>query len=247
MSLQFSNTTTKNGLIQRIEKKCGFDDGFITNNTLRMAQFTGDVNNALDKALAIIFRAGGTWQFDDSNHTKYNVITTDLVQGQRDYSFTTDEQGNLILEIYKVFVLNQTGGLFNEIDPVDVESERNTESFTSGQNAQAVPYRYDKMANGIFLDPVPNASISGGLKIYISREGSYFTIADTTKMPGFAGLFHDYLAVEPSYQYAIINSLPNAEELGNEMMKLEKGLEEWYGTREKDKRNVLSNRPTRFI
>lgn len=89
MSLVFSNTTTKNGIIQRIERYCGFNDGDISGNTLRLAQFTGDINVALDYTLAMIFEEGGTWQFDDSNHsTNYPIITTNLISGQRDYSFT---------------------------------------------------------------------------------------------------------------------------------------------------------------
>lgn len=248
MSLQFSNTTTKGGIIQRIEKYCGFNDGDISGNPLRLAQFTSDINTTLDMTLARIFVGGGTWQFDDQNHPKYNIITCNIFQGQRDYTFTTDEQGNLILEIYKVFVLNQSvAGLYNECYPVDVESEGDTESFTSGQNAQGTPYRYDKMANGIFLDPVPNMDITGGLKIYISREGSYFAITDTTKMPGIAGLFHDYFAVEPSYKYALIHDLPNTEALLAEKQRLEQEITDYYGTREKDRRNVLGNRRPRIM
>ena len=62
-----------------------------------VANKTADVNLELDETYGLIFSAGGTWQFDDSNHGDYPIITTDIVASQRDYSFTEDEQGTLIL------------------------------------------------------------------------------------------------------------------------------------------------------
>lgn len=109
MSLVFSNTTTKNGLIQLCERTCGFNDGEISGNTTTLAKFTGDINIALDRALSIIFEVGGTWQFDDSNFTDYPIITTGIVSGQRDYSFTVDGSSNLILDIYRVQVSDSNG------------------------------------------------------------------------------------------------------------------------------------------
>lgn len=232
MSLVFSNTTTKNGIIQVCERNLGFNDGDISGNTTLLAQFTGDVNIALDRALAIIFSVGGTWQFDDSNHTDYPIISTNIVASQRDYSFTSDANSNLILEIYKVFVADSTG-LFSEILPVDVQSSAPS-NYTSGQNTTGMPNSYDKTANGIFLDPIPNYNRTSGLKIYINREGSYFTTSDTTKKPGFAGLFHEYLPLRASYEYAQRKSLNNVKSLGEQMVIMENEMRDYYKAREKD-------------
>lgn len=247
MSLVFSDTTNKDGIIQTLERTLFGDSGDarISGNTTQLAYFTGDINLALDKALTIIFRAGGTWQFDDANHTDYPIITTDLVASQRDYSFTEDGNSNLILDIYKVFVAN-ADGVYNEVHPVDVQSESNTQPFTDGQNAEGTPYRYDKTGNGIFLDPIPDYAETAGLKIYINREGSYFTTADTTKKPGIAGLFHEYLVLRPAYQYAYRNGLSNAGVLQDEMLRMEDAMRKYYGRRERDVRNTLKGRVTEF-
>ena len=241
MSLQFSNTTTKAGIIQLIERNCGFNEAEISGNSTLLAQFTGDVNLALDRALSLIFNAGRTWQFDDSNHTDYPIITTNIVSGQRDYSFTTDGNSNLILDIYKIVVADSSGK-YQEVTPVDVQTDKDVNSFFDGSNTTGKPTRYDKTANGIFLDPVPNYNYTNGLKIYINREGSYFTTSDTTKKPGIAGLFHQYFALYPSYLYSYRNGLTNADRLEREVFKIEDEMVKYYGLREKDvKRRILPN------
>lgn len=232
MSLVFSNTTSKNGILQRIEKTCGFQDGDITGNTTKLAQFTGDVNVALDRVLSLIFSVGGTWQFDDSNHTDYPIITTNLVSGQRDYTFTSDESGNLILEIYKVFVADDSGD-YREILPVDQQSDAPV-NYTDGNNTTGLPITYDKTGNGIFLDPIPNYNETNGLKIYINREASYFSTSDTTKKPGFAGLFHEYLVLHPSFYYCLRNGISIRNSIKEELMEMETQIMDFYKMREKD-------------
>ena len=232
MSLVYSNTTSKNGILQRIERTCGFQDGDVTGNATRLAQFTGDVNVALDKVLSLIFSVGGTWQFDDSNHTDYPIITTNLVSGQRDYLFTSDQNSNLILEIYKVLVADDSGD-YREILPVDQQSDAPA-NYTDGNNTTGLPITYDKTGNGIFLDPIPNYNEANGLKIFINREASYFTTSDTTKKPGFAGLFHEYLVLHPSFYYCTRNGISIRRELKDELLEMESQIMDFYKMREKD-------------
>lgn len=241
MSLAFSNTTTKGGILQLIERNVKLGDGGITGNATRLAEFTSDVNLALDDVLSTIFEVGGTWQFDDSNHTDYPIITTNIVSGQRDYTFVTDEQGNLILDIYKVMVADEQGN-FSEIIPVDQQSRLSPPGYNDGNNTTGLPNTYDKTANGIFLDAIPNYNRTGGLKVFINREGSYFATTDTTKKPGFAGLFHEYLALRPSYQYAYRNGLENTKLLKQEMLEMEDKIRNYYKAREKDVQKTLQAR-----
>ena len=202
-----------------------------------LADKAEDINIALDFIYSSIFQSSGTWQFDDSNHIDYPIITTNLVSGQRDYSFTTDEQGNMILDIYKVLVKDENG-IYQEIQAVDVQSESES-GFTNGLDLTGTPSKYDKTANGIFLDKIPSYNSTGGLKIYINREGSYFLSTDTTKKPGFAAIFHEYLALRPSYMYAYRNGLPNVALLRDEMMNMEKKITKFYSLRSRDERPRL--------
>ena len=171
MSLVFNDTTNFRGIVQGYEEEIGADVGFISGNTQRLKQLTASVNKALDDFTALALQAGGTWGWDDSNQTDYPIIRTNIVSAQRDYTFTTDESGNLILDIYRVRV-SDSGGTYRDINPVDLQ--------TSGQlaytdTAKGVPTAYDKTANGILFKEIPNYNYTNGLEVYINREGSYFT------------------------------------------------------------------------
>lgn len=243
MSRQFSDTSSPyNGIIQGLETTLFGDDGLgtISGNTTQLGVWTSRVNSALDRALSIIFRSDGRWQFDDSNHTDYPIITIDLVANQRDYSFTEDENSNLILEIEKVFVADTDNGPYREITAKDVQTDKDTVGFYDGNATTGSPSSYDKLATGIFLDPVPPANVTNGLKVYISREASYFATSDTTKKPGFAGIFHDYLVIRPAFEYAIENTLANVQGLQLRVDQMEQEMKDFYSRRAQDERPRLS-------
>lgn len=204
-----------------------------------LADKTADMNLAMDEAYSEIFGSASKWQFDDSNHTDYPFIMTTINSGQRDYTFTTDEQGNMILDIYKVMRKN-ADGIYEEIFPIDQQSDLGTEDFYDGRNITGIPQYYDKTANGIFFDVVPDYTSVNGLKVFINREGSYFNTSDTTKKPGFAGLFHEYIALRPSYQYAYRNSLKNVNLLKGEMLEMKAAMKKYYRDRSKDEQTVMT-------
>ena len=235
MSLQFQQITTL------IDDNC--DTTSISYPTAKKAV---DVNLAIDKLLSILLQASGKWQFDDANHTKDPILTTDLVESQRDYHFTVDEQSNYLLDIFRVMVANSSG-IFYDLKPVDQQS-RGLQSmgFVDGQDIEGKPSKYDKTSNGIFLDPIPDYSYTDGLKIFISRQASYFISTDTTKVFGACGLFHEYLALRPSYFYAYRKGLPQKNDLLREMEKMEKDIDEYFGQRSKDEKQVVRPRITSF-
>lgn len=229
MSLTFTQTTSL------IDRNC-------KTNTVSypLVEKTADINLAIDKVFNLIFRASGRWQFDDSNHTDYPFIMTSLVSGQRDYSFTSDEQGNLILDIYKVMVKG-TDGYYSDIYPVDQQSDKDMESFYDNRNTSGIPSRYDKTGNGIFLDAIPNYNSTNGIKVFINREGSYFTTSDTTKKAGFAGLFHEYLALEPSIRYCKRNKMFDlSDRYERDLQKMELAIQQYYRDRSKEETPIIS-------
>lgn len=247
MSLVFSNAAAKSGIVELIDETLGTNS-----TTYPLAAKVRDINLSLDKIYSIIFAAGGTWNFDDSNQTDYPIIRTNLVAGQRDYSFVTDASGNLILDIYKVLVAD-SAGVYRTIQPYNVQSQDTRASFTNGANTGGIPTNYDKTANGIFLDFVPNYNYTNGLMVYINREGSYFTVADTTKKPGFAGLFHEYLALNTSYKYAARKGLQIAggrirggvrTGLLGDVYDMEQAIGDYYGTRERDINRRMTPAPS---
>lgn len=177
--------------------------------------------------------AGGTWQLDDYNHTKYPIITTNLVSGQRDYSFTTDEQGNIILDIYKVMVAD-SAGIFHTLTPVDQQGNDAMSSMTNGVNSTGMPTEYDKTGNAIFLNLIPSYSYTNGLKVWINREASYFIASDTTKKWGFTGIYHEYLVLYACYKYAVAKMLSNRDIFKRDLLEMEEKIKKHLGQRQRD-------------
>lgn len=236
MSIQFSDTTNKKGLVQFYEKEIGQEYGYISDNTDRLKSFTADVNVASDYFLDLALKNSSTWKVDDSNHTDFPEITTALVSGQRDYTFLTDEQGNQILDIYKVYARTSATGNYQELTPVDPDTQSELTSIFDGQNQTGTPTRYDKTANGILLDLIPSYDSSDGLKVSISRENLYFTHNNTTKKPGFYGLYHPYFYLKPALDFARRNGLANYNQIQLEVLRLEGMISEGTSKRPKDER-----------
>jgi hypothetical protein len=242
MSLPFNDLSNYRGIVQLYEEKCLMDSGFISGNTERLKRFTAKVNLAWDRFMQLAISASGTWQFDDSNHDDYPTIFTNLVSGQRSYSFVGDEQGNLILDIYKVLVADESG-YYREILPVDKQTSNsvnlNTDTFSDGQNKTGTPTRYDKTANGIFLDLVPSYNYTNGLQVMINREPSYFVYTDTTKKPGVPGLFHSYFYLHPARDYAESTLKSNFNLLDASVQRMEMEIIKYFNNRQRDVKKQL--------
>lgn len=246
MSVQFNDTSTYKGLVQIYEKEIGANRGDVSGDTNKLKEFTADVNLAIDDATKLAIEASGTWQWDDSNQTDYPFIKTNIVSSQRDYAFTTDGSSNIILDIQRVAILtSSTSTSYTDINPVDVQSEDGLAAVFNNSTT-GIPSGYDKTGNAIIFDTIPNYSATNGLLAYVNREASYFTSSDTTKKPGFPGIFHRYFAIRPAEDYARRNNLANYPALQAERMKLEMDMKAYFGRREKDVRKQLTMAPINF-
>jgi hypothetical protein len=241
LSLSYSDTTNKDGIIQRIEQELGFPDGYISGDTTRLKQWTGSINLALDNVLDIIFAADGRWQADDANHTKQPYIFFDMTINQRTYNFTTDEQSNLILDIYSVYARQSVTSAYYLLEPKDTQSGGDS-YFTDGITRLGWPTAYDKTGNGFKTDITPEATVVNGFQVFINREGSYFSTSDTTKIPGFNGLYHEYLVLEPCYRYARANTLQKQETFKRDYLELGEAIRKSYGRRARDERKIMTTK-----
>lgn len=247
MSLVFSQTSSPyKGVIQRCEVMVYGPDGLgrISGNATQLGLWTTRANNAMDKIHERILQASGyKRQFDDPNHTgDYNTIYANLVSGQSDYVFTTDEGGNLILDLYRVYA-KTTGGNY---EPLTLVDELSDYDFYSESSATGHPTKYAKKTDGaIFVKPTPSTTVTNGLKFEISREGDYFTTSDTTQKPGFRGTLHDLLPTYMVLEYAEENTISNVNLLERRAQKLEQALDLAYGKVAPDERNIIS--PKRIL
>jgi hypothetical protein len=247
--IPFSNTTEYKGLVQFYESEIGANYGDVSGNSVKLKEFTARVNLAIDRYFATAVQASGLWELDDFNHTAdYATIYTNIVSGQRDYSFITDEQGNYILDIYKVLILpTATDTQYRELYPADENQSENLDIIDES-NTAGVPTKYAKKGNAIFLGgAIPNYNATRGLKVLVNRTASRFTSSDTTKVAGFP--YHqEYFYLKPALEYARRNSLATLPRLEAEILKLEGNvltgqvglIAKAYGNRRKDEIQSIS-------
>lgn len=214
-----------------------------TTSSYSLASKTLDVNNALNNFFIIANSVAGNWRpVDDTNQTDYPIMYSDIVSGQQDYSFTTDENGNQVLDIYKVRMKDSDGNWFTlkQINQNEITDDKldTTESGT--------PTQYYINSNGLFLVQKPDYNSTDGLEVWINRTSTYFLTTDTTKKAGIPWVFHEYLALRPSYFYCLQKGLKQASSFrvilyGNDGKSgMEGAIKKYYRDRNKDYQEVIT-------
>jgi hypothetical protein len=148
-----------------------------------------------------IWESAGNWTPDDINATTLPVMTTTLVDGQRDYSFPV-EAGTEYGEIERVEVLDSDGNYY----PLSkVEKNKIPLAISEYRKTKGKPVEYYLEANSISTLPAADTTMvtaAAGLKIYLSRDIDEFTTADTTQEPGFHRNWHVGVGLGIALEYA---------------------------------------------
>lgn len=225
----FSDTTNRTGIIQSLEDLTSTQDV----SSYSTAVKTKDINLAFDDYQNLVKQVSGTWQADDSNHTKYPNMYFNLVSGQGDYSFTTDEQGNQVQDIYRVECKNPDG-TWKLLEAIDEMREQDALSTIESQSG--TPSQYWKTANGIFLKVKSNYSQTNGIRMFFTRSPNYFASTDTTKTPGMSNGHHKYLFWKPAFWYWLPKDTERANICRIEVEKIEAEIREDISNRNRDER-----------
>lgn len=228
------STSARTGIVQVLEDLTSTQSASTSSYPLSVK--IRDINMAFDDYQTIVTEASGTWQLDDSNHTKYPNMKFNVVSGQQDYNFTEDEQGNQVQDIYRV-ECKDANGVWQLLKAYDEQSE--SESMSARELLSGTPTRYYKTANGIFLDVTPNYNSTLGIRMFFTRSPSYFLTSDTTKEPGIPNAHHRYLAVKPAYWYWLPKDSQRASLYFAELQKIEKMISDSVSQRVRDERPRL--------
>lgn len=229
----FSDSVGGTGIAQQVRSFMRVDD-----TQWPTVKIANSVNNWHDTVTGYAIGADRRFQFDDSNHTKLPIGTTNLISNQAEYSFLTDEQNNPILNLLRIDILDTDGNYrkLQTIDEADIEYALDEFESTAGK-----PLFYDKIADNIIkLYPKPSASVTAGLKFYFQRAGSYFTDADTTKQPGVSPLLHRGYVIAAAYDGAMTLGLENLQFLGDERNKEEEKMKQYFAIRNTDEVIVIT-------
>lgn len=230
----YSDTTNRTGIIQALEDETGTQDV----SSYSTAVKTVRLNSAFDDYQKLVVKVAGSWQADDTTHTKYPNMTFNLATGQKDYTFTKDEQNNQIQDIYRIECKNPDGTwkVLRYIDEMD-----ESEAISSIDLLTGTPEEYYLTANGAFLVTAPNYTQANGIRMFFTRSPNYFLSSDTTKEPGIPNGHERYLIAKAAYWYWLPKETAKAQILWNEVMKLEKDIEENFSSRKRGETLVMTS------
>ncbi len=226
----FNDTVNNLGICQQVRSFMRVDE-----TQWPTYKIVNSVNNYHDTVTGYAIGNDRRFQWDDSNHTKLPIGTTNLVAAQADYSFLTDEQNNRILNLLGVSLIEIATNKETRLTPIDrADSDYNEVSFGI---ETGTPTQYDKIADNIIrtntactADDVAKYK----LKFYFQRAGSYFTASDTTKEPGVSPLLHRGYVIAAAYDGAMTLGLDNLQALSIELQKEEEKMKQYFAIRNTD-------------
>lgn len=232
---QFSDTVNNSGIVQQSRDLMRVDS-----TQWATQKIVNSCNNWLDKITGFAIKADRNFQWDDTNHTKLPIGTTNIVANQSDYSFLTDEQGNKIITLTRIDIKDSNGN-WVKLDRVD--QSQIDQALDEYESTAGAPVKYDLIADNIVrLYPAPASNVTAGLKFYFQRTPSYFTASDTTKEPGVSPLLHRGFIIASAYDGALTLGLNNLQPLSVELEKEEQKMIKYFSDRNMDMKSRMSPR-----
>lgn len=211
----FSDTSTKLGLIQRIEYWTNLGDGTISGDTTTLQQFTAAINDAFDEIMPLVLGYTDRGRWDDLNNTDYPIATFDIVAGQNDYSCKVDQDSLDILRIFDVRILTSSNTTeYTTLAKMELDDHRALDAMSPNPSQSGIPDSWLERDNTVFLLPNPNYSATAGAKIFFERIHEYFAYTDTTKTPGIPRQFHQLLAIITARDWMTINKPASVVAIG---------------------------------
>ena len=226
----FSDTTNSTGILERARIIARVDA-----TQWPTSRVVNSANDRLDKIMSYGISADRRFQLDDSNHTKLPIGVTDLVAGQADYSFLSDEQGNRIITITRLSLVDIVTNQEQLLQVTNIK-DVNYDSYSYGV-LDGTPTKYDKIADNIVrlnYKPVAADVAKYKLKFYFQRSPSYFAATDTVKEPGFANELHRGIVIQAAYDAAFTLGLQNVNFLAEELAKEDQVMATYFSNRNSD-------------
>jgi hypothetical protein len=221
--MQFSDNSGSQGIVEEVN--------FLVNtnaSTYPIADKTRNINRWLDVVVSDILQSSNRWQWDDVNFTTTPRATTDLVSGQKQYSFDSNW-----LEVERIDIKDQNS---NWVSLLPIDEKDIPGGYDAFYSTNGTPECFDVDGENFYLFPAPNYNSDEGMKVWFRRKPDYFTVADTTQEPGFAAPFHRILSWGAAYDYALSHEMPQASALRLEIERMRKDLKEYYANRNKYER-----------
>src|SRR3990167_4512232 len=205
------------------------------------------INKAYEQVIGWLINADGIWEFDDSNYTSLPIGTYTLVNAQRSYTFAAD-----FLDLLEVSVMD-LNGIYRKIrqfDPfTEVLSVEELYGTTTG-----FPQVFDMVSDDTikFYPNISSANVTlaSGLQVKFKRTADLFTSAQVTtgtKEPGFASPCHYILSYMAAIPFCVVYKPERVPAYTAEVERMKKELIKHYSRRNKDHRNIMTNKEISYI
>lgn len=232
--MQFSDTTNKNGIIQRCEDYTGIGDTNISGDSTTLKKFTANVNEGLYEIVLEIMKSQDEFDWDDVNYSDYPIGTASLTTN-RDYTLPAS-LGFLRL---KRLDITWDGTTWYQAKPIDSGQMRHPLGNADHEDANYAleAPMYDPKSNGFWLYPrATQAQVDAGAKFRIEfeREFNEFDSSDTTQEPPIDRPFHDLVAIAASLKWAVMKDQVRAQNLSTLYQTGIEKLKTYYGRRNTD-------------
>lgn len=206
--MQFSDTSTKQGLLQDCEFWTNLGDAGITGDASLKAQFTRLLNVRYAKAIARAQLLSGKDGVEDTNYEDHQFSFFDITENVNNYQFLTDADGNTISDITGVLLQGEnddTGEGFKPLTKLHLSDADAMLIMSPNTDNTGTPTAYLEKNNTIFFDVLPDFTKESGGKLFYRLVPSYFVAGDTIKKPGFVEAFHGMLSKGASHDWLIVN------------------------------------------
>lgn len=234
--IAFSDSITNLGLVQQVRTLMRVDA-----NQWPTSNIVNSANNYQDTVTGYAIGADRRFRWDNTNHTKLPIGTTNIVAGQQDYSFLTDEQGNAIINLTRIDMLT-SNGTYVTLQPIS-EGQITNQAIDSFLSTSGQPGYYIKLADNVIrLKAKPLTSVTDGLIFYFARTGSYYTALDTTKTTGVSPLLDRGYVIAAAYDGALALGLNNLQPLSVERQLEQTKMEQYFTNREPDEATRMTIR-----
>jgi hypothetical protein len=205
MTLVFSDSSTKQGLVEHLKFVSG-QDSLNINDATRLLNF------ALDDYSSIAMASSGKWKFDDTTNTTNPIATATLNAGEEhiplDIEFLMVDQVQILID-----------GKYEVLEPIDPRDDKEN-VLASVYDTAGKPRYYDYDAHNLYF--YPKSDTTRTVKVRFSRAANHFDVTDTNASIGIPSIHYEYL------------SLKAAQKLGfrindDAMAMIERELIKWEG------------------
>lgn len=190
--MQFSDSSTKLGMIQEVDDLCGGTNS----TTYPTAAKVRRLNSATEILELLALMADGTWQFDDTNYGSQPSGVQTMVAGTIEYAF---DSTLLFFERAEVKDINGNWQPLTQLDEMSIPG-----AIQQYQTVTGIPTQIYLRGGYMGILPGPSASyvtLTAGLKVYFKRQASLFSASDTTKTSAIASPFHPLLCQMAALPY----------------------------------------------